>query len=325
MIRPIITSRPGLNRQNKAHVAPTAPPPREHKDICRDDETANEYFIPQEKLAPVGAKTINLFKIATPTRIWGVLIRAGQLGMVFGWRGTGKSTIMLALAVAIAAGAKFLGFSPAKPLKVIVLDGEMDLHSMQKRLRMMAASLDVELTDRLKIMSPELFSGVMPKLTTPEGQKAIDKALGEDWDLLIIDNYSSFSSGREDAEAWGPWVPWLLHHKRAGRTVIIVHHTGKNGTQRGASNHEDAMDFVMSLRPPKIPSEDEALEFVISWTKSRHLSANRTKPFQVAFRKTDEGGYTWNKSTEIDANPVLAEVKRMHAEGKTMTEIGLFR
>lgn len=206
MIRAGTTSRQELNRPNKSHVARAAPQSKEHKEICRDDEMANENFRPPDKLAAVGAKTINLFKLARPTRIWGWQIRTGQLGMVFGWRGTGKSTFMLALAVAIAAGTKFLGFSPAKALKVIVLDGEMDLHSMQKRLRMMAASLNVELTDQLKIMSPELFSGVMPKLTTPEGQKAIDKALGEDWDLLIIDNYSSFSSGREDAEAWGPWV-----------------------------------------------------------------------------------------------------------------------
>jgi putative DNA primase/helicase len=293
----------------------------EHKKTSHDETQGDEYFRPLEKLRPVGATVLNRLKIRRPRQLWGVLIRLGQLGLVFGWRGTGKSTFMLALALAMATGAEFLGFLARKPAKVILLDGEMDLHSMQNRVRTVQNALNVKLTDNLKIMSPELFAGVMPKLTTPEGQMEIDKALGDDWDVLIIDNYSSFSSGREDADAWAPWLPWLLRHKRAGRTIIIVHHTGKNGTQRGASNHEDQMDFVMSLRPPKVPLAYEALEFVISWTKSRHLPPSHTKPFQVAFCKTEEGHYSWIKSNEIDANPLLADAKRMKSEKMSITEI----
>lgn len=282
---------------------------------------SDDYFRPSDTLKPLSATVFQSLKIRRPRQLWGILIRRGQLGLVFGWRGTGKSTFMLALALAMATGVEFLGFSAKRAAKVVLLDGEMDLHSMQSRVRTVQTSLNVELTDNLKIMSPELFAGVMPKLTTPEGQQEIDKALGEDWDVLIIDNYSSFSSGREDADAWAPWLPWLLRHKRAGRTVIIVHHTGKNGTQRGASNHEDQMDFVMSLRPPKVASEDDALKFVLSWTKSRHLPPSHTKPFQVAFRQTEAGHFSWIKSNEIDANPQLSEAIRMKAEGKSITDI----
>ena len=321
MTRSIGSAHPKRHQAQKASVARSQSPTTVPKKGTREDAQTDEYFRPLEKLIPVGATVLDSLKIRRPRQLWGVLIRIGQLGLVFGWRGIGKSTFMLALAIAMAMGAEFLGFSARKSAKVVLLDGEMDLHSMQSRIRTIQASLNVELTDNLKIMSPELFAGVMPKLTTPEGQKEIDKALGDDWDVLIIDNYSSFSSGREDAEAWAPWLPWLLCHKRAGRTVIIVHHTGKNGTQRGASNHEDQMDFVMSLRPPKIPSADEALEFVISWTKSRHLPPSHTKPFQVALRKTEAGRFSWTKSDEVDANPELAEVKRMLAEGKNMTQI----
>jgi RecA-family ATPase len=280
-----------------------------------------EFFTPFGTLRPVGAKSINDLKIATPARFWGDYITEGQLGMLFGWRGAGKSTFALGLGVAMATGTRFLGFSPSRPVRTILLDGEMGLHAMQVRLRRMHESLGVELTNRFKLVSPELFSGIMPKLTTPEGQKQIDTALGNDWEVLIIDNYSAFSSGREDADAWGPWVQWLLGHKRAGRTVILVHHTGKNGTQRGASNHEDAMDFVMSLRSPKVPPTDDSLEFVVSWTKARHLSPKRTQAFQVAFRKTNAGYYEWSKSSEVDANPLLAQAKEMQAAGKTQNAI----
>ena len=282
---------------------------------------ADDCFQPFDTLRPLGAKSINELKILTPPRYWSDLISGGQLGLIFGWRAAGKSTFVLGLGTAMATGTKFLGFLPSKPVKTVILDGEMDLHSMQARLRRVHESLGVELTNRLKLVSPELFSGVMPKLTTPDGQKQIDIALGDEWEVLIIDNYSAFSSGREDADAWAPWVPWLLRHKRAGRTVILVHHTGKNGTQRGASNHEDAMDFVMALRSPKISPIDDSLQFVISWTKARHLSPKRTQPFQVTFGKSETGRYSWKKSDKIDANPELAEVKRMLAEGKNMTQI----
>lgn len=103
--------------------------------------------------------------------------------------------------------------------------------------------------------------------------------------------------------------------------MIINHHTGKNGTQRGASNHEDAMDFVMSLREPKVRSHDDALEFVLFRTKSRHLSRKHTRPFQVCLSKQGDNEYAWTKSLEIDANQLVAEAKRLHAEGKTMTAI----
>lgn len=313
-------SNPGPKKRQARKASITRGP--EFNESSRNGSQSDDYFRPSENLRTMGVTVLDRLKIRRPRQLWGILIRLGQLGLIFGWRGTGKSTFLLALALAMATGAEFLGFAAKKAAKVILLDGEMDLHSMQSRVRTVQSSLGVELSDNLKIMSPELFAGVMPKLTTPEGQKEIDRALGDDWDVLIIDNYSSFSSGREDADAWAPWLPWLLRHKRAGRTVIIVHHTGKNGTQRGASNHEDQMDFVMSLRPPKVSSEDDALKFVISWTKSRHLPASYTKPFQVEFRQTEAGPYSWTKSNEIDASPQLAEAIRMKADGKNLIEIG---
>lgn len=321
MIRPSSTVRQETRTLPKSRTDGSDRKASEAKVLRHRESDKENCFFPAETLRPMGAKNLCQLKIPSPARLWGALISSGQLGMVFGWRGTGKSTFMMALALAMASEAKFLGITAKKAAKVVLLDGEMDLYSMQRRLELISASLDVELTNNLRIMSPELFSGVMPKLTTPEGQREIDKAIGDSWDVLIIDNYSSFSSGREDADAWAPWLPWLLKHKRAGHTVIIVHHTGKNGTQRGASNHEDPMDFVISLRPPKIPSGNGALEFVVSWTKSRHLPPDRTKPFQVAFRKTEHGNHIWTRQDEIDANPLLAEVKQMHACGKTLAEI----
>lgn len=272
-------------------------------------------------LKPIGARTLSKFKIKTPVKYWGRYITASRLILLYGWRGSGKSTFLMALALAMSSGVGFLGHRPARPTKVVLLDGEMDLYSLKSRLISVSRSVGVELSDDFKIISPELFSGIMPRINTPEGQEAIEYAIGLDWEVLIIDNYSAFSSGRENAEAWAPWLPWLLKLKRAGKTVIVVHHTGKNGTQRGASNHEDAMDYVMSLRPPKFPPLDGSLEFVVSWPKSRHLASKYVQPIQVAYREIEANRYQWVKSLIVDANPEHLLAFQLKEEGLSITEI----
>ena len=44
---------------------------------------------------------------------------------------------------------------------------------------------------------------------------------------------------------------WLLELRRRGMTVLLIHHAGKSGDQRGTSAREDIMDTVISLRRPR--------------------------------------------------------------------------
>ena len=276
-------------------------------------------FIPFDTLCSLSAYEISKLKLPKPKQYWGHHIKERQLGMLVGPRGSGKSNFVYGQAIAMATGKMFLGFGPETPMKVAILDGEMDMRTIQLRFYRLCKSLNVAQPKNLRVISPEFFSGIMPSLSNKEGQEKIDKIIG-DCDVVFIDNYSAFSSGREDATAWVPWRNWLLKHKRAGRTVILVHHTGKNGTQRGASNHEDAMDFVMSLRPPKVAPVDGSLQFVVSWTKSRHQSAKSKQPFQATFKK-ENGCYTWTKSRDVDVDSRLVQVRKMLGQGKTQTEI----
>ena len=80
------------------------------------------------------------------------------------------------------------------------------------------------------------------------GQGAIDPLLGG-VDLLILDNLSPLcTNGSESAsDAWVPMQNWLLKLRRQGITVLLVHHAGTNGRQRGTSRREDALDTVIAL------------------------------------------------------------------------------
>jgi energy-coupling factor transporter ATP-binding protein EcfA2 len=289
-----------------------------------DKEEAGDrkIFAPYAVLKSVGAKTLDELEIPKTLRHWHRQVRAGRLGMIFAPRGTGKSTFVLSLALAMVHKKKFLGHTSGGPRRVIILDGEMDLETLQSRARQAAAALDVELDNNLRFVSPELFNGVMPSLSTPEGQVVIDNAIGTEWDVMFIDNYSAFSAtGREDAESWAPWIRWMLKHKHKGRTVIILHHSGKNGQQRGSSKHEDALDFVISLKPVLNAPKDGALRFIFAWTKARHMSSDKTKSFVATFAPTPDGGRKWSRCSNAEADPRQKRARELAASGRRQSEI----
>lgn len=273
-------------------------------------------FSPLDNLEAMGAHNLSQITLPRPRRHWGIYIVSGRLGLIVAPRGAGKSTFIGACALSMAYKADFLGNEPAKQRRVIILDGEMDLHTMQERLKEQSQALGANIDNtHLKFISPELFDGIMPSLSTADGQREIDKVLGDQWDILFIDNYSAFSeSGREDAESWMPWIRWMLRHKRAGRTVIVVHHTGKNGQQRGSSKHEDALDFSIALKPIPDDKHDGDLKFIFEWRKSRHLPSDQTRPFMATYAKTPDG-YRWTRGHVDEANSQKMEAKKLLKDG----------
>jgi len=73
-------------------------------------------------------------------------------------------------------------------------------------------------------------------LSSNEGQQSLERHL-EGIDLLILDNLSTLlASGSEGAsDGWLPVQNWLLRLRRKGIAVLLIHHAGVNGRQRGTS------------------------------------------------------------------------------------------
>jgi len=197
----------------------------------------------------------------------------------------------------------------------------MDLTAIRDRLRMIADSLGVSLSNRLKIFTPDTFVGLMPALNTPEGQAIIDKVIGRDWEILFIDNYSAWSDGRETPESWAPLLRWMLTHKRHGRTVVVIHHSGKNGEQRGTSKHEDALDFCIALKPAKNDIRDGSLTFGLEWKKARHLASDEIAPFTVTMSKDENAQMSWVRSEGVALDSRLKQAIEMNEAGMTMQQI----
>ena len=167
-----------------------------------------------------------------------------SLNMVYAWRGVGKTQLALNLAYAIATGGEFLTWKSEKPRKVLYIDGEMPGPALQERLAaIVRASEQVAGVGMLNIVTPDLQRACMPDLATVEGQDAIDATIG-DSELIIIDNLSCLvrHGGREnESESWLSVQEWALSKRAQGKSVLFVHHAGKNGQQRGTSKREDIL------------------------------------------------------------------------------------
>jgi len=162
--------------------------------------------------------------------------------MAFAPRGSGKSFLALSIGVAVANGSTLMRWQAPRPRRVLLIDGEMPLPDLQARLSAILLGADCKvLDDYLRILAADNSEQGI-NLSTAEGQRALDPHL-DGVDLLILDNLSTLTSGAEGAsEAWLPMQNWLLALRRKGIAVLLIHHSGVNGRQRGTSRREDALD-----------------------------------------------------------------------------------
>ena len=126
----------------------------------------------------------------------------------------------------------------------------------------------------------------------------------------MLDNLSSLTAviRDNDAESWNPIQEWLLRLRRRGVSVLIVHHAGKGGEQRGTSRREDVLDTSISLRRPSDYAPVEGARFEVHFEKARGIHGDRAKPFEAKLEIRD-GASAWTIREIEDVN--LARVKAL--------------
>lgn len=222
------------------------------------------------------------------------IILTQSLSMIHAWRGLGKTHIGLGIAYAVASGGKFLKWYSPQPRGVLYLDGEMPGSALQERLAAITAASDREpLPEYFRIITPDLQeAGGMPDLSTVDGQAAVNAMLTLETALIVVDNISCLCrSGREnEAESWLPVQGWALRQRAAGRAVLFIHHSGKNGEQRGASKREDILDTVIKLKRPVDYEPSQGAVFELIFEKARHLKGEDTASFEARLTTNSVSG-----------------------------------
>lgn len=241
------------------------------------------------------------------------------LAMIAAPRGIGKTHVALNVAYAVASGGSFLRWKAVTPRPVLYIDGEMPAVALQERLARIAKHADMTpAPDALALMAADLGEFGVPDLSTPEAQAALMPLL-DPYDLIVMDNLSTLCrSGREnEAESWGAVQGFLLALRRAGKSALLIHHTGKNGAQRGTSKREDVLDSVLLLKQPDDYDASQGARFIVTFDKHRGFFGDDAKAFEAAL---DPNSGLWTVKEATASRD--AEIREMKKQGFSLRDIG---
>lgn len=246
-----------------------------------------------------------------------------SLVMIHSWRGIGKTHLALLITYALASGGQCLQWSATAPVSVLYIDGEMPGAALRDRLAAIVATSDTEPPEGfLRFVTPDLQpDGIMPDLSTYEGQAMIEPVLGNAR-VIVVDNLSCLArTGKEnEGDSWQPVAEWALRMRATGRSVIFIHHSGKGGQQRGTSKREDLLDVVMLLKRPADYAPSQGARFEIHFEKARSLFGQEVNPVEAMLQTTAAGRHEWTTRAVDDiADAQMIELAEM---GLSQSEIG---
>src|SRR5437667_9444057 len=97
---------------------------------------------------------------------------------------------------------------------------------------------------------------------------------------------------------------WLIGLRRKGIAVLLVHHAGTNGRQRGTSRREDALDTVIALRRPEDYSPEQGARFEVHFEKLRNrVDAAGAIPFEASVETITANGQEGIRWSSRDLTP----------------------
>jgi hypothetical protein len=269
----------------------------------------------------VSLQTLLTDKLPSREAMLAPWLTSQSLNMIYAPRGIGKTFMALNIAYAVSIGGRFLHWRADKPRGVLLLDGEMPATLLQQRLRdIVACHPKPSISPRLDIITLDYQTQGMPDLATMLGQQQVAPAISEDIELVIVDNLSTLvRSGREnEAESWAPIQQWALQLRAQHKSVLFIHHAGRNGQARGTSRREDVLDTIISLQHPENYQARMGACFVVEFMKARHLHGEALQPF-VAQLITQHGKSTWQ--TQAYQGSTYEQVIELANQGASQAEI----
>lgn len=201
--------------------------------------------------------------LVLPPKTWLIdqILGTGDLGMLYGPPGSGKTFIVVDLILTACLGFTFARrFTIDRPLNIAYCAGE-GLSGLPARFRAAAAYYGVSDLPNFTFYEvvPQLYSipAVEPLLATlyhfvQEWQARQQAGEAQPLDLLIIDPLSSATIGADENSSKD--IGRIIHLLRtASQTlcaaVLLVHHSNKQGTgERGSSALRGAMDCMLGVK-----------------------------------------------------------------------------
>lgn len=254
------------------------------------------------------------------------IISEGQIILLSGQRGVGKTFSAMSIADAITAGKNFGPWESRKSVPTLYLDGEMAVLDTRERLQLINPSDDRK--------SPlYLYSDAYANIHGAPRASLLNEAwrneikrilLNRHIKFFIIDNIASLAAGIDENKKsdWDVVNQWLIELRFAGVTTLLLHHTGKDGKdQRGTSAREDNVDLSILLKRPHDYSPENGADFIVSFSKTRvpFEALKMMKDFRFILTRDDFGNALWTWGAVRATKK--QEVTKMLADGCSYDEI----
>ncbi|ESZ69538.1 hypothetical protein X727_16825 [Mesorhizobium sp. L103C119B0] len=275
---------------------------------------------PTERMSAL--EEFKFMKLAFPERepLLEPWLRRPGLAMIHAPRGEGKTWFGLVVAKSVADGQDLLGWRCPASARVLYVEGELPGQSVQGRLNKFPLSP----RGKLHILCRDTYllrGKTMPDLGDSDGRQELDRIIKQcRADVVIIDTISTMvrSGVENDAESWAPIQEWLLSHRWQGRSIIVMHHSGKSGQQRGTSKREDVMDTIIKLKKQPEASTETESAVDLTFEKSRDFYGQEAEPLRLWFSIKD-GLATWRAEPMRDVQ--AEKVREMLKAGMKQKDI----
>jgi KaiC/GvpD/RAD55 family RecA-like ATPase len=219
------------------------------EDLGPDPEAGKDDKAPAE-LSAFAFKLQPIHEFAAqPSGGWIVknVIPRAELGIIYGASGSGKTFIILDIALAVARGVPWRGLR-VKQGRVVYIVAE-GAGGFRKRARAYAQQNGIDLKDVDVLVldaTPNLLDDKQVKLLT----KAIEAAGAIS--MIVVDTFAQMTPGANEnaAEDMGKAINHVRSvGRKVGACVVLVHHAGKDAAKgaRGWSGLRAAADFELEV------------------------------------------------------------------------------
>lgn len=222
-----------------------------------------------------------------------------MIGLIYGWRGVGKTVFVLSILIAVSKGEALGPWEDAHSVPCLLLDGEMPLQDIQKRLQELDSRENPK--NRLFIYSDASASSVGYRRAHLADEAWRDEMkkylLDKGVKLWAIDNLASLTGGLDEntKQDWDPFNAWLLELRFEGISTLMLHHESKTGRKRGTAAREDNIDISIRLKAPYDYTPEEGARFIAHFEKSRLSPDDLPLITDTEFRlEQDEHGLRWS-------------------------------
>lgn len=192
-----------------------------------------------------------LFNLPPRQMLIDQLLGVGELAMIYGESGKGKTFVTIDMLVSAITAKHFANeFEIWEPLNVAYCAGE-GTGALAERFKAAFAYHGITESDRLTIALD------VPQLFAPSGNGMAEfvrdykAARADKLDLLIVDTLHSATYGANENATLDTGVVLRAikyAQKELGCAVLLVHHANKAGTgERGSTAYRGAMDVILEI------------------------------------------------------------------------------